>query len=673
MSTKPILILLLLSCLFAGPAFASLTARPDDPVQYTGNAFWDAVSLYQYLHRQNGAADADSLKIILRNYISDAYLATKYPHGYATWMATNPFLARQPNLADNELYSMLQDVQAGLTVKNKEQITMKNAMRFNLATDALNSLGGIDVTPYVQAFADFLRDRIRSELTIAFLQKFKDKLAAHPEIQEILPKTWQVFESSDSFNIPSMGATYKNAFSDDLAHLPENFQHYIYNGHFPSDPGARNAFVLGSALYYGADQSGRGIAPVDILNTIDQQFGNNADPAHPSRAAYLLSVLNMFSHNLRSLDGNGWIARSDLRLLNPDFLRIFLALLYDKYGNLMDDTNHYLGTQTLRQLLQPISQTADRINQFLSIANSLDSKVADFLQMVQNIDPKDVKDVKQPALDLFLTNATKFTDLVRFVLSLDNLNSTANLELLGIARNGVAIAQAVHSNDLGKTVNSSVALIEAVSGTSTNHPWISTLKNILTFATDLVNADSSEAIKQVIEHYAAPVQSYVAIRQSGSSVTLGAYPGLYVGSERNGPDKLNLFHDYSFGVTAPIGLAISKGASDGKPAWSHTLFLSMVDIGAALSYRWNNQTSDIPQKITLGQIFSPGVHYIAGIKNSPLVFKLGYQYAPQLREITADGSTTPTETAAGVWRLSFGLCVDIPLYIFSAHRQQSGL
>ncbi|HEX8018602.1 hypothetical protein [Mucilaginibacter sp.] len=91
----------------------------------------------------------------------------------------------------------------------------------------LDIAGGIDVTKVVQALADFLSDRIKQELTIAYLDKLKKAFASNPAISSLLPNTYEAFKDNDLFNLPSLGPTFKGAFAKDLAQLPDNFITYI--------------------------------------------------------------------------------------------------------------------------------------------------------------------------------------------------------------------------------------------------------------------------------------------------------------------------------------------------------------------------------------------------------------------------------------------------------------
>ena len=624
----------------------SVSAQAQVEIDYTGSAYLDAVTIYNYL-QSNPNATAEEINTALQPILSNDNAGI-----YSDWKANNPFLKDhfiQPAVA---LYYQMKD--NGAFILKGDAIAPQGL--------GLSSLTGIDVTQYVQAFADFLRDRISQELTIAYMKKLNQALNT-PPIPDLLPATLQVFHTTDPFQIPSMGPTYKAAIAKDLASLPQNFENYVMGNLYSGllDP-EKNAFVISASLYDIASQCGKGYLPVDALNTASLKY--NFDAAHPNQATYLLAVLNMFSQNLRSADGKGWVDRNDLRAVNPQVLRFFFALMYSKNSGLFNDTHNYLGTHTLLAIFADSQTMADRVAEFLTLAGNITQKLQTFTTSTSQLTT--YADQKQAAVDIYLGFADMMPQLVQFVLSLDKNNqyNTVVNNLLSLAQNGVEIGEAVHTNNLPQAVNGSVKVIETVIGGPDNNMSVKKFIDIVTFVSDLATADSSAQIKAVLDHYAAPVESYLTIRQSKFSVTLGAYPGIYIGTELNGNAGVKIFNYAAFGVTAPVGLAFSTGAADAtKSSSSWSLFLSAVDIGAALSYSTTSGNSSIPGKITLGQIFSPGAHLVYGFKDSPLAIKVGYQYSPQLRDLTANGSTL---SDAGVWRLSLGLVVDIPLFIITS-------
>jgi hypothetical protein len=227
-----------------------------------------------------------------------------------------------------------------------------------------------------------------------------------------------------------------------------------------------------------------------------------------------------------------------------------------------------------------------------------------------------------------------------------------------VADRSVKVAKAVKENDLGSIGSDIIQLIDVF--VPSDETWKKQLSTYIQLLTSLVTAKESADIKALLNKYAEPVHSYRVSRQYTRSYAITAYPGLYSGVETN--FKYDKSTAFSWGVTAPVGFAFSSKATASKAAGrSNSLFISVFDIGAALSYRFNNDTADLPEKITLGQIFSPGIFYVSGWKNSPVALKFGAQYCPQLRTIK-DGANVLAERA-GVVRFSIGLSVDIPLWI----------
>ncbi|HEX8018600.1 hypothetical protein [Mucilaginibacter sp.] len=263
-----------------------------------------------------------------------------------------------------------------------------------------------------------------------------------------------------------------------------------------------------------------------------------------------------------------------------------------------------------------------------------------------------------------MSNSDAMLDLLKFsftVIDPQYVHTNAGAaDIIKSAADAIDIAKGVQSDNFGQASNATILFTTDVLGQN-GAPYIKTLKDILAFANDVVAAKTAADIKTVIENYAAPVQSYQAVRKSKVSFTLASYPGIYAGTEHSKQNGVKLFSSGTFGVTSPVGFALNFGSAQ-RDLCSYSIFVSMIDIGAALSYRFNNTSSDIPDKITLGQIFSPGIHGVIGIKNSPLAVKVGYQYAPELRQISNDKVNV---NDGGVSRLSIGLSVDIPIFFLA--------
>ncbi len=200
---------------------------------------------------------------------------------------------------------------------------------------------------------------------------------------------------------------------------------------------------------------------------------------------------------------------------------------------------------------------------------------------------------------------------------------------------------------------------------------------------DIITADGSKELSQVIESYALPAGSYKIKRRSAFSWDLNAYFGVYGGTElvQDDAGKYTLKNAGGvFGISAPIGISFSwaQYARTGRSkagsfvihknklrrfsGSSHTISLGIIDIGAVVSYRMSNSADKpLPDKLRWGQVLSPGMFYRFGIRNTPLCLHGGVQYAPLLRTIN-------NEDAKNTWRASVGIMMDLPL--FNLYRSQ---
>lgn len=175
----------------------------------------------------------------------------------------------------------------------------------------------------------------------------------------------------------------------------------------------------------------------------------------------------------------------------------------------------------------------------------------------------------------------------------------------------------------------------------------------LSFATALAQAESASETTQVIQAYAAPVQSYRAKRNGeGGYLLINGYLGGSFGRE----SAANVTSNFA-GVSAPFGLEVGGPIGGG---WSLGLFGQLLDVGALASYRITSDSEQLESEpeIGLGQVFSPGAYAILGLPNLPVAFGVGWSFAPALRKVS--DTTDETENAT---RWNLFLSVDIPVLV----------
>ncbi|MEQ9288489.1 MAG: hypothetical protein RIG77_16335 [Cyclobacteriaceae bacterium] len=83
----------------------------------------------------------------------------------------------------------------------------------------VSSLGGLNITTFADEFSQFLIDRARQELNIAFFQRLKTFFDKTPEIRVLFPKTADALENLLSYEYPTMLQTLKNVFHEDLKNV----------------------------------------------------------------------------------------------------------------------------------------------------------------------------------------------------------------------------------------------------------------------------------------------------------------------------------------------------------------------------------------------------------------------------------------------------------------------
>ena len=211
------------------------------------------------------------------------------------------------------------------------------------------------------------------------------------------------------------------------------------------------------------------------------------------------------------------------------------------------------------------------------------------------------------------------------------------------------------------------------------------------FMASVVQAKNSADVANAIEAAALPAGSASIKRNAWFDFSLNAYVGAYAGKiQENLPGNQK---DMSgvYGVTAPIGLAISHSCSCAyswdfwpiytsdkwwsllkllDPFWyperiwiftSTTVFVSPIDIGAVTAYQFQNNVVSNVAQIKLENIIAPGAYVVLGIRNVPISIGGGLQIGPELKSIN---DSTSTVSAFSAFRWSVFAGADIPIFDF---------
>lgn len=605
-------------------------------------------------------------------------------------------------------------------VNNKEVPAAEGAgnLTTEMFSSAIQGIGGLDVTTIADGFAKFIVKRTKQELSISFFSKFADELKKFPDLQSVFPHTFKALSAigEDIYNYQTYTQTLRESFENDLSSLPVNLESIISNhqAFFDSLPELKSVLLSG---FYIAQQIQNKQHPGDIIESFPVEYIDSASVNSNIRPAFRTFILLSASLKDKSNVDNYWSSPSDLKELvayNEDvFLKIFMGLL-EQQARLQGITFRKSGGNTVK-LWKTIEGSYATIGIDLPRYRSY---LKNLVLKIQNVETKaeglrgNLNDSLK--IENYYGFVTSSLDLMKYLSQVEKLPGfPTGLKIEQRTRRYFYVAQT--TSDIVIDVNRrnySSAIIDVVQlydtlfnkkaivahvsvtykmskdnlsvedqqkekdGLVRTH--MDSASNVATsilkygaFMASMVMAKNSDQVAAAIEAAAMPVGSSRVKRESNFNVALNAYCGLFAGYEKiNGVDntgfKLNVY-----GLTAPIGFSISqgrKGASPlGKPwspaggyknNWSHSIFISFLDIGAITAYRITNETTAQVPTIELKDIVSPGIFWSIGLPKMPLSLNIGAQVGPNLRKVNDTSNDYSNNTYI---RYSASICVDIPL------------
>lgn len=535
-------------------------------------------------------------------------------------------------------------------------------------------------TKIIDATAKFLVDRTKQELTITFFENFRDKLNEEIPInfpvgngiynaekktdtvklylRDFFPKTFLLLNNKNYFDIPSFGEVWLVAFKKDINEMSHNINKIIKSHDlFYKTQGGHFAVFAVDII----EQLKEGIHPLQVIEEINEPIIANYNDYYSDK---VVGILALFSRNLmKEQEINGvkksiLITNEDLKALDVSSIKYFTGLIYQDG----------LQKKILKQFMIDGVPLEDQINlanytQFYYAIKSARSNYEKFDTLL-----KEITEQNQDSEGYY----QKYGKYIRTFYSLLD----ESIESIFVATGKTtSYYQSYYFKTINPLANTIVGLNDAVMEKNYAECLLLTtdlLNNLIekdnklvknfgyygNFVTDIVYASKNDTdVKKIIENYAMPVASYRIKRLHKSSWDVNAFPGIYLGYEFSESNSLN------YGITAPIGISYSRKNKYSEDfntnSSSSSLFLSVIDIGAPFSYRFTHDEAEgLPEDIKWEQVFSPGLFYILGIKNTPLAVSAGVQFTPLLRKI----DTNNILDTKNVVRASISILVDIPLF-----------
>ncbi|RKR05650.1 hypothetical protein C8C83_5001 [Flavobacterium sp. 90] len=608
---------------------------------------------------------------ILRNYVPDAELTENQ---IATVFSGNPFLSVSAPAGEDNQY---------------------------LKGNFFSSVGNLDVTNFADGLAKFLVERSKEELNVAFFRKFQDFLRKYPEARIVFPTTVSVINNIAAYNyaamLPALRASFQkdlNAISSNLLNLRETSSYEGYGtdeiikvradaiSHFLKDSISGRSI---SAAIITADEIIKGTNTADIID----QIANDKACEPEDNFSNAILFVNLISKSLRSNDDDRvWITKQQVNdLIKDDItLRIYFGLLYEADKNSSRPVKFKTLSITLQSFLTELNtkwkDPAGRkfIESFRNIALKA-SSVADNTKSIIAITQKS----EQPSIIQYAEYASSISDFLKLTVQLlpnnPAIDSTASKLTADIKKFVTVIDAATNLCYDIKSQNYSALILH----TSLLLPEIKGINPELkekyikygTFMANIVEAKSSDEVKAAIETAVLPVGSSSIKRETDFNISLNAYIGPFVGAEYMPTFKKEDRYAFSYGVTAPVGIAFSWGniwkfGCDKKPRTrgkgdnivdvggkSFTIFVPLIDVGAVAAFRAGDDGSKVASEVTLSNIISPGLYFYLGFGKCPISVGVGAQLGPQLREVTATDINVDKNYYV---RYGLNLVVDIPFF-----------
>jgi hypothetical protein len=525
------------------------------------------------------------------------------------------------------------------------------------ASKMLSSVGGLDVTTIADGIAKFLVERTKAELDVYFFEQFNDFLNNKDygkDVQVLFPNTHSVMlvAGHEIYNYQQYLQAFREAFANDLSNILLNANTWIN-----LDPVTRTKLVTRiqglpsypyiQLIFEIAVEIQQGKHPGDILNELATRvyIRDTWGDFGP-----VLKVANIFSQSLRSATGERyWISEEEFnKFSDPVFLRIYLGLVYQK--SLSIDVNEF--TVFLTTLSKTINNAESIIIKFKPILTHADQTL---LQLKASNDPGTTG-----GYVTLLNDLPKILALAnKIVMNSDKtpLFKTSDIEFLFTHVSNLVAD--VRAKAYSAAVIEFSLIIQKIDTTDSNF-----LKGVIKYGSFMANvatAKTSEEVKQAIEVVALPPGSYRVKRESYGNVSLNGYVGLYGGVEHMPASETP--NRGSAGVFAPVGFSFSRGglkASEKKGGKSVSLFVSVIDLGALASFRFNDDNTAVASNVKLKDIVAPGLYFIYGLGKSPISLGLGAQMGPSLRDVDSGGTASISEN----YYVRYGafVAVDIPFF-----------
>jgi hypothetical protein len=569
--------------------------------------------------------------------------------------------------------------------------------------NVFGAIGNFDVTTIADGFAKFLVQRTKEELSLAFFVQIKEDFDK-PEfvlVQTLFPHTHQKLDQigSNIYQYNVYLTDLRDAFDADLEDMATTFPYILnipqYKPFFAKYPWIEPVLETAIALseeFIPNNQSGN--FTVAHVGKVITDLGTNADTYFPAgnndpntTMNGMVKTLALLSASFHSTDATRyWVSYKDIGALlaDPVAFKIYLGLIYQQAVTqkiVFADKNTTLALQTI---LTDISGDVNKIAainlDILNLASQLNLFDEDFKNMNGNLSSlsQDEQTAKSDALfnngtGIIQAGMTLLTDvntgLKANKLSSINLPDDLSTNAADYAKglqDMINLYFYIKQRKFPVAITTSVDLLSVMFKNSPDKNVTDVIQKFNTYGAffgQLANAKTSNQVDSIITNTVLPPGSSYIKKHSIFNIALQAYTGLYGGVQQQATDKNPVG---SLGITAPVGIAFSWGGpKNSLNPGSFSIFVSIIDLGPLLSYRFKNPNDTLANNVSvrLSQIVSPGLHLVWGIPKLPISLGAGFSYIPLLTNVETTAIKV-NNVNNSPFRAQIFLAVDIPLLNF---------
>lgn len=535
------------------------------------------------------------------------------------------------------------------------------------------SIAGLNITTAADGLARFLVERSKEEIAITFFKHFERFFKENPEAEVLFPQTSTFLFEFDSYEYSGMLNALKTSFKNDLNNLPASIP-----GLESVERGNEDNKVTPYSEFFQSEKGKMVTAALDLIDPI-RNGANTAEvlsllAGNPNLESFAVSgseyknipalakTADLLSQSFRSNNSNEtWVGYYEIRNLIQDDItfRIYLGLLYQQ-GK---DIHFYTSSGSdlsYRDILAPYASKIDDIRGFYQKYNHAIQELSRTGKQLKTV-VENGNTVSAEDLSLYLDSILK---IYEEMISIDSRIAEHEYEnFLMYAKLSLRLYQDLQQKQYTAAFFDAIALIDATGliGSSGEEFFdMRKMRKYGLFMSSVAEARDADEVVKAIEAAVLPAGSSRIKRQTKWNVSVNSFLGGFAGKEnlRESPDGN---WSGTYGISAPVGVAISRGFGYGggnkKSINSVSAFISIIDIGAFASFRIQDEVEELPE-FQLQNIIAPGGYLAWNIGGTPFTMLGGAQLGPQLRKIgPADNQIT-----SGAWRWQVAVTVDIPLF-----------